>query len=115
MGEDSVLLDSPLDKVEPYSLFKNTLLSKFSVTRQPAVYINVEDAGSLTVPPLSFSEMQQEQPQFYNNLAGHLSAEEQNVLQTIMAKADEMLADYESQLRLLQEQNARAATGAPAS
>lgn len=27
LGEDSVLLDSPLDKVEPYQLFKATLLS----------------------------------------------------------------------------------------
>ena len=30
LGEDSVLLESPLDKIEPYQLFKQTLLSKTS-------------------------------------------------------------------------------------
>lgn len=30
MSEDSVLLDSPLDKIEPYQLFRATLMSKFS-------------------------------------------------------------------------------------
>lgn len=34
--------------------------------------------------------MQQEQPQFYASLAGHLSAEEQNVIQAVMVKADEV-------------------------
>ena len=31
LGEDSVLLESPLDKVEPYQLFRATLMSKFHV------------------------------------------------------------------------------------
>jgi hypothetical protein len=29
LGEDSVLLESPLDKLEPYQLFRNALMSKF--------------------------------------------------------------------------------------
>ena len=29
LGEDSVLLESPLDKVEPYQLFRATLMSEF--------------------------------------------------------------------------------------
>lgn len=29
LGEDSVLLESPLDKIEPYQLFKATLMSKW--------------------------------------------------------------------------------------
>lgn len=29
LGEDSVLLESPLDKIEPYQLFRTVLLSKF--------------------------------------------------------------------------------------
>lgn len=41
--------------------------------------------------------MQQEQPQFYSNLAGHLSAEEQNVLQSIVAKADAIAAQQAAQ------------------
>lgn len=36
--------------------------------------------------------MQQEQPQFYASLAGHLSAEEQGVIQSVVAKADELAA-----------------------
>jgi hypothetical protein len=28
LGEDSVLLESPLDKIEPYQLFRATLLSE---------------------------------------------------------------------------------------
>jgi importin-7 len=28
LGEDSVLLESPLDKVDPYNVFKESLLSK---------------------------------------------------------------------------------------
>ncbi|KAL6871383.1 armadillo-type protein [Trichoderma novae-zelandiae] len=61
LGEDSVLLESPLDKIEPYQLFRATLL-----------------------------KMQQDQPQFYSNLAGHLSAEEQALIQDIIVKAEEV-------------------------
>lgn len=28
LGEDSVLLESPLDKIDPYATFKNSLMSK---------------------------------------------------------------------------------------
>ncbi|KFA65662.1 hypothetical protein S40285_06016 [Stachybotrys chlorohalonatus IBT 40285] len=63
LGEDSVLLESPLDKIEPYQLFRGTLM-----------------------------KMQQEQPQFYASLAGHLSSDEQGVIQNVMVKADEIQA-----------------------
>ncbi|KOS22329.1 putative importin [Escovopsis weberi] len=63
LGEDSVLLESPLDKIEPYQLFRATLI-----------------------------KMQQEQPQFYNSLASQLSAEDQSVMQNIMLKAEEVAA-----------------------
>ncbi|PNP49445.1 hypothetical protein THARTR1_09767 [Trichoderma harzianum] len=61
LGEDSVLLESPLDKIEPYQLFRATLL-----------------------------KMQQDQPQFYANLASHLSGEEQGLIQDIIVKAEEV-------------------------
>ena len=48
--------------------------------------------------------MQQEQPQYYANLAGHLSAEEQNLIQTIMVKADEVAAQQAQQEQLLAQQ-----------
>lgn len=36
--------------------------------------------------------MQHEQPTFYANLAQHLSAEEQSILQNIVVRADEVAA-----------------------
>ncbi|KAH7358612.1 importin-7 [Plectosphaerella cucumerina] len=60
LGEESVLLESPLDKVDPYQLFSATLM-----------------------------RMEEQQPQFYASLASHLSAEDQAGLQSIMAKASE--------------------------
>ncbi|KAI0017885.1 importin-beta domain-containing protein [Xylariomycetidae sp. FL0641] len=59
LGEDSVLLESPLDKIEPYQLFRNVLM-----------------------------KMQQEQPQFYASLTSHLSADEQNVVQSAIHQAE---------------------------
>ncbi|KAG5916913.1 hypothetical protein E4U53_004255 [Claviceps sorghi] len=57
--------------------------------------------------------MQQEQPQFYASLAGHLSAEEQNMLQSIMVKADEVAAHqaHKAQQELLAQQQAQAVAG----
>lgn len=47
MGEESVLLDSPLDKVDPYQLFSATLMSKF-------VHIAVADTyGEMNHRPLT--------------------------------------------------------------
>ncbi|KAG6118182.1 hypothetical protein E4U13_000457 [Claviceps humidiphila] len=84
LGEDSVLLNSALDKIEPYQLFKATLM-----------------------------KMQQERPQFYANLASHLSVEEQNMLQSIMVKADEVAAHQaqQAQQELMALQQAQAAAG----
>jgi hypothetical protein len=38
----------------------------------------------------NFLAMQQDQPQFYANLASHLSAEEQGLIQDIIVKAEEV-------------------------
>ncbi|KAI0476420.1 importin-beta domain-containing protein [Xylariaceae sp. FL0804] len=59
LGEDSVLLESPLDKVECYQLFRGVLL-----------------------------KMQQESPQLYTNLTTHLSADEKNTIQSAMQQAE---------------------------
>lgn len=42
--------------------------------------------------------MQQEQPQFYATLAGHLSADDQGVIQNVMVKADEVAAQQAAHL-----------------
>lgn len=58
--------------------------------------------------------MQREQPQFYANLAGHLSAEDQGMVQAIMAKADEIEAQQQAQLMAQQQQGQMAGDAAPA-
>ncbi|KAK4161467.1 armadillo-type protein [Cladorrhinum sp. PSN259] len=59
LGEDSVLLESPLDKVDPYNVFKESLL-----------------------------KLQQEQPQYYASLTAHLAAEEQAIITNVFQQAD---------------------------
>ncbi|KAI5867654.1 ARM repeat-containing protein [Durotheca rogersii] len=59
LGEDSVLLESPLDKIEPYQLFRGVLL-----------------------------KVQQENPQLYSSLTANLSADEQSVIQTAIHQAE---------------------------
>ncbi|KXJ90565.1 importin-7 [Microdochium bolleyi] len=68
LGEDSVLLESPLDRIEPYQLFRNVLM-----------------------------KMQQENPQFYQGLAGHLSADEQAVVQHAVGQAETVAAQLAAQ------------------
>lgn len=50
--------------------------------------------------------MQQDQPQFYANLASHLSAEEQGLIQDILVKAEEV-----AQAQLQAQQAEAAANG----
>ncbi|PYI21977.1 ARM repeat-containing protein [Aspergillus violaceofuscus CBS 115571] len=57
--DEESLLETPLDKVEPYAMFKHVFMS-----------------------------LQQEQPQLYDNLTKILSAEEQQVLQAVFHEAD---------------------------
>ncbi|KAK6857042.1 Importin-beta domain-containing protein [Apiospora arundinis] len=59
LGEDSVLLESPLDKIDPYQLFR-----------------------------VAFMKLQQEQPQLYNTVTAPLSAEEQAVIKTALDQAE---------------------------
>jgi hypothetical protein len=47
LGEDTVLLESPLDKIEPYQLFRATFMSKFPRPEG--------SAPALPLPTLSFS------------------------------------------------------------
>lgn len=49
--------------------------------------------------------MQQEQPQFYGSLTSHLSPDQQNVLQTVMVRADEIAVE---QMRAAEQQAALA-------
>ncbi|KAF7520633.1 hypothetical protein G7054_g12705 [Neopestalotiopsis clavispora] len=59
LGEDSVLLESPLDKLEPYQLFRLALL-----------------------------KLQQDQPQLYGTLTAPLTADDQAVIQSAVHQAE---------------------------
>ena len=75
--EEESLLETPLDKVEPYGLFKGTLFS-----------MHIDDVSlsfSLTRLP---QELQQEQPQLYENLTKILNPEEQQIVQAVIVQAD---------------------------
>ncbi|TLD22047.1 hypothetical protein PspLS_08042 [Pyricularia sp. CBS 133598] len=62
LGEQSLLLETPLEKVEPYGIFRTVLL-----------------------------RLQQEQPQFYQSLAGHLQDDDRNILQTVVQQAEQIM------------------------
>ncbi|KAI1819315.1 importin-beta domain-containing protein [Xylaria intraflava] len=59
LGEDTVLLGSPLDKIEPYQLLRSALM-----------------------------KIQQEDPQYYSTLTIHLSPDEQSVIQGVFNQAE---------------------------
>jgi hypothetical protein len=67
--EEESLLETPLDRVEPYGLFKGTLL-----------------------------RMQQGQPQLYESLTKVLSPEEQQVVQNVVIQADAIMAAAAAQV-----------------
>lgn len=82
LGEDSVLLESPLDKLDPYSTFR-----------------------------LSFLKMQQEQPQFYASLTSHLSTEEQTVIAAVCQQAEVQALAAQQQAVVAAQVAAAAANG----
>lgn len=88
LGENSVLLESPLDKLEPYQIFRSCLMSKFDV-------LHSQKWPCLTI----CAGLQQEQPQLYTSLSSHLSAEEQTVIQTVVqqAEANQVIAQQAAQ------------------
>ena len=75
--EEESLLETPLDVIEPYALLRDGLMSK-----SHTYYEN--DRARLTQP----TELQQEQPQFYQGLMKELDSTEQQILQAAVAQAD---------------------------
>lgn len=76
LGENSVLLESPLDKLEPYQIFRSCLLRKLQTCLRKDQHL-IDSKG-----------LQQEQPQFYTSLSSHLSADEQAVIRNVVALAE---------------------------
>lgn len=82
LGEDSVLLESPLDKIDPYQLFRVAFMSKCI---QKAPLFEKRVTANLTALPI---ELQQEQPQLYNAVTAPLSPDEQAVISTAIDQAE---------------------------
>lgn len=74
MIDEESVLESPLDKIEPYQLFRDTLMSKCMTSFRTTIANNVP-------------EMQAEQPSLYESLTKILNAEEQNVVQQVINQA----------------------------
>ena len=81
--EEESLLETPLDQMEPYSLFKQTLSCKYLHDIHPfEPYIWVR----LTI----HAAMSQQQPQLYNTLTSALGPEEQQVIKAAVENADKL-------------------------
>lgn len=78
-----MLLESPLDKLEPYQIFSSCLMSKIVLL----FLVHSADWANLAFSLLLLG-LQQEQPQFYSSLSSHLSAEEQGVIQSVVQQAE---------------------------
>ena len=71
-------METPLDKVEPYGMFKTALMSA-----------SISVVSSLTfLIANSRTELQQEQPQLYDTLTKILNPEEQSIVQGVIHQAD---------------------------
>ncbi len=80
LGEES-LLETPLDKIEPYQLFKNALMSMLAFA-----------CSFSGIQMLMKIELQAEQPQLYESLTTILSPEEQSIVQSVVHQADAIAA-----------------------
>lgn len=95
LGEES-LLETPLDKVEPYGMFKDALMSKSH--HFPPNYPDMKHVLIITI------ELQAEQPALYTSLTSNLSPEEQQIVQSVVQQADTIAAQKAAEAQ--QAQNA---------
>ncbi len=71
------MLETALDKIEPYGLFRGALMGELS-----------RAAAEETRWANATAALQQEQPQFYTSLTSHLSADEQNIITAVCQQAE---------------------------
>jgi len=81
--EEESLLETPLDKVEPYQMFKQAL---FRMSHYFTLEILTLNAN------LIMTELQAEQPNLYADLTKTLSPEEQQTIQAAVNQADNLAA-----------------------
>lgn len=75
--EEESLLETPLEKLEPYGLFRDALLRM--LCRDPPL-----KSYALT----AFAGLQQEEPHLYDSLTKTLNPDEQNVIQGVIHQAE---------------------------
>jgi len=80
MDEES-LLETPLDKVEPYGMFKHVFLSMSPPRSRP-------DHSPVIYKLTNSTDLQSEQPQLYDSLTKVLGPEEQQIIQAVFHEAD---------------------------
>lgn len=81
--EEESLLETPLDKVEPYGLFRDTLISRYTHSWHKFVCPTAQ--GALLI---FLSELQQDQPRLYDDLTKILNPDEQRIVQAVVLQAD---------------------------
>lgn len=94
--EEESLLETPLDKVEPYGMFKHALLRM----SPPNIYTHELHSHAIG--------LQQEQPALYENLTKNLNPEEQQVVQGAVHQAD-IYAQAQAQAQAMMAANGGAA------
>lgn len=97
--EEESLLETPLDLMEPYGLFKETLSGKIMPPAFPTYALRMRSELMS-----HGTGMSQQQPQLYNSLTSALGPEEQQVIKAALETADKIAA----------ERGANAGPGAPA-
>lgn len=102
LGEESLILDSPLDKIDSYQLFAATMHSKFRAQRCAIQCEAVLTAGA---------EIQTDQPQFYTELCQQITADDMAVIQGAVTKAEQTVME---QMALAQQQGANLQQQPPA-
>jgi hypothetical protein len=81
--EEESLLETPLDQMEPYGLFKAALQCKFPNHHSLEVRPQYTNISPLTA-------LSESQPQLYAQLTATLSPEEQQVVKTAVEEADKI-------------------------
>ena len=75
--EEETMMETALDKIEPYEYFKQTLMS-----------VSTSSSLSAVASTDKRTEMQQEQPQLYDTLTKILNPEETSVIQKVISQAE---------------------------
>lgn len=94
LGEESLLLESALDKIEPYQLFKTTIGRTSALYLTAVLCACVRVCAFLTRPGL-----QQAEPQYYQSLLSHLSQDERETIETVFQQAELEAVNAQSHLK----------------